>query len=368
MQLRYSFRVYPTAGQRAALARAFGCARVVYNDALRAREDARAAGLPFPRVGDLSKALITGAKKTPQRAWLGEVSAVVLQQSLRDLEAAYRNFFDGLKGRRPRMGVPRFKSRKDTRQAVRFTANARWSITPGGKLSLPKIGDLAVKWSRTLPSTPSTVAVVKDSAGRYSASFTIETDPAADLARMPDTDRTIGIDLGLGHFAVLSDGTKIDSPRFLRRAENTRLIRDNQAIAVEDLAVKALARTRMAKSVHDAGWSAFVAMLEYKAARYGRRFVRIGRFEPTSQVCSHCGVKDGPKPLDVRAWTCGACGTVLDRDINAAVNVAKAAGLAVTACRAQVRRAPVPAPRSEAGTHPKRPTQPVREQAGIPSP
>ncbi len=368
-------------------------------------------GLPFPRVGDLSKVLITGAKKTPERAWLGEVSAVVLQQSLRDLEAAYRNFFDGLKGKRPRMGVPRFKSRKDTRQAVRFTANARWRITPGGKLSLPKIGDLTVKWSRTLPSTPSTVTVVRDSAGRYFASFIVETDPAADLALMPDTDTVVGIDLGLAHFAVLSDGTKIDSPRFLRRAEkklkraqqalarkakgsrnrekarskvarahaqvadvrrefhhrlSTRLIRDNQAIAVEDLAVKALARTRMAKSVHDAGWSRFVAMLEYKAARYGRKFVRIGRFEPTSQVCSHCGVKDGPKPLHVRMWTCGGCGAVLDRDVNAAVNVAKAAGLAVTACGAQVRRAPVPAPRSEAGTHPKRSTQPVWEQAGIP--
>ncbi|MEU9363050.1 RNA-guided endonuclease TnpB family protein, partial [Streptomyces sp. NPDC048301] len=125
-----------------------------------------------------------------------------------------------------------------------------------------------------------------------------------------------------------------------------------QAVAVEDLAVKGLARTRLAKSVHDAGWSAFVTMLEYKAARYGRTFVKIGRFEPTSQVCSQCGVKDGPKPLHVRVWTCGACGAVLDRDINAAVNVAKAAGLAVSACGAQVRPERVPAPRSEAGTHP----------------
>jgi putative transposase len=124
----------------------------------------------------------------------------------------------------------------------------------------------------------------------------------------------------------------------------------------------------MAKSVHDAGWSRFTAMLEYKAARYGREFVRIGRFEPTSPVCSHGGVKDGPKPQHVRMWTCGAWGAVLDRDVNAAVNVARAAGLAVTACGARVRRAPVPAQREEAGTHPKQPTQPVREQAGIPGP
>ncbi|MEQ6025354.1 RNA-guided endonuclease TnpB family protein [Streptomyces salinarius] len=393
MQLRYSFRLYPSAGQRMALAKAFGCARVVYNDALRARETARGEGMPFPKTGNLSKQLITEAKNTPERAWLGEVSAVVLQQSLRDLDTAYKNFFDGLKGKRPRMGAPRYKSRKDTRQAVRFTANARWSITTGGKLHLPKIGGLKVKWSRMLPSTPSTVTVVKDSAGRYFASFVVETGPEEIL---PETTPELGIDLGLGHFAVLSDGTKIDSPRFLRRAEkrlkkaqralarkekgsknrdkarvrvaraharvadarrelhhqlSTQLIRENQAVAVEDLAVKGLARTRLAKSVHDAGWAAFVSMLEYKAARYGRTLIRIGRFEPTSQVCSQCGVKDGPKPLHVRVWTCGACGAVLDRDINAAVNVAKAAGLVVSACGAQVRRAPVPAPRSEAGTH-----------------
>jgi putative transposase len=366
---------------------------VVYNDALRARETARVEGAPFPKTGDLSKLLITDAKKTDERGWLGEVSAVVLQQSLRDLDTAYRNFFDGLKGKRPRMGAPRFKSRKDNRQAVRFTANARWKITTGGDLSLPKIGDVRVTWSRVLPSVPSTVTVVKDAAGRYFASFVVETDPDQAL---PGTDAQVGIDLGLSHFAILSDGTKIDAPRFLRRAEkklkkeqrrlsrktkgsnnrtkarikvarahtrvadarrefhhqlSTRIIRENQAVAVEDLAVKGLARTRLAKSVHDAGWSAFVGMLEYKAARYGRTFVRIGRFEPTSQVCSQCGVKDGPKPLHIRVWECGACGAVLDRDINAAVNVAKAAGLAVSACGAQVRPVLVPAQRGEAGTH-----------------
>ncbi|WP_129837765.1 RNA-guided endonuclease TnpB family protein [Streptomyces sp. RFCAC02] len=393
MQLRYSFRLYLNGPQRAALAQAFGCARVVFNDALRARKDAHEQGRPYPKSGGLSKQLITEAKKTPERAWLGEVSSVVLQQSLRDLDTAYKNFFDGIKGKRPRMGAPRFKSKRDTRQSIRFTANARWKITTGGDLSLPKVGDVRVKWSRALPSTPSTVTVVKDSAGRYFASFVVETEPTEVLS---EVDAEVGIDLGLGHFAVLSDGTKVDSPRFLRRAEkrlkkaqrelsrkqkgsanrgkarvkvaraharvadarrefhhqlSTKLIRENQAVAVEDLSVKGLARTRLAKSVHDAGWSAFVSMLEYKAARHGRTFVRIGRFEPTSQVCSVCGVKDGPKPLSVREWTCGECGAVLDRDINAAVNVAKAAGLAVTACGAQVRPVPVPAQRGEAGTH-----------------
>jgi putative transposase len=133
---------------------------------------------------------------------------------------------------------------------------------------------------------------------------------------------------------------------------STALIRENQAVAVENLAVKGLARTRLAKSVHDAGWSAFVGMLEYKARLYGREFHRIGRFEPTTQKCSACGVKDGPKPLHVRAWQCGACGAWLDRDVNAAVNVARAAGLAVTAYGAQVRPGLALAQRGEAGTHP----------------
>ncbi len=156
-----------------------------------------------------------------------------------------------------------------------------------------------------------------------------------------------------------------DAWREFHHQLSTKIIRENQAVAVEDLVVKGLARTRMAKSVHAAGWSTFIAMLEYKAARYGRTFIRIGRFEPTSRVCSACGVKDGPKPLSVRVWTCGACGAVLDRDINAAVNVAKTAGLAESACGARVRPGLVPAQREEAGTHPK--PQPVTtgRQAGI---
>ena len=397
MQLRYSFRLYPDAVQRAALARAFGCARVVFNDVVQVREDARKAGEPFPTAGELSRRLITQAKRSPERAWLSEVSTVVLQQSLRDAEAAYRNFFASLKGTRkgPRVGPPRFKSRKDQRQSVRFTANARWKITEAGRLDLPKIGAVKVKWSRTLPATPSSVTVIKDAAGRYFASFVIETDPATDQARMPESDRAIGIDLGLTHFAVL-DGSKIDSPRFLRRAEkklkktqqdlcrkqkgsknrdkarlkvarahvkvadarrefhhqlSTRLISENQGIAVEDLSVAALCRTRLAKPVHDAGWSSFISMLEYKAQRYGRTLVKVDRFEPTSQTCSTCGTKDGPKPLHVREWTCSACGTVHDRDHNAAINVKVAAGLAVSACGAPVRPGAIPAQREETGSH-----------------
>ncbi len=397
MQLRYNYRLDPWPRHRAAFEKAFGCARVVFNDALHAREAAHQAREPYVTDGDLS-ARLTAVKKAPERAWLNEVSSVVLQQALADLNMAYRNFFASIKGTRkgPTVAPPRFRSRKDRRQAIRFTANARFKVLPNGKLRLPKIGDVPVRWSRPLPSGPSSVTVIKDAAGRYFASFVVETVPDA----LPRTKPVVGIDLGLTHFAVLSDGRKIDSPRFLRRAEkklkrrqrglsrkqkgsrnrdkarvkvarahaqvadarrdfqhqlSTALIRENQAVAVENLAVKALGRTRLAKSVHDVGWSSFVAMLEYKARLYGREFHRIGRFTPTSQTCSACGMKDGPKPLHIRIWRCQGCGGWLDRDINAAVNVARAAGLAVTACRAQVRPEPVPAQRGEAGTHPKSP-------------
>lgn len=401
MQLRYAFRLYPEPGQQGALARAFGCARVVFNDAVRARRDAHAAKEPYPTFKTLSRSLITRGKLHRDRYWLGEVSSVVLQQALRDADNAYGNFFASLKGERqgPPVGEPQFRSRKDSRQAIRFTANARWKIIGTGRLLLPKIGEVKVKWSRTLPAVPSSVTVIKDSAGRFFASFVIDTDPDTDATTLPDTapDSSVGIDLGLTHFAVLDDGTKIDSPRFLRRAEkklkkaqrelsrkekgsknrakarlkvarahakvadarkefchqlSTRIVRENQVVVVEDLAVSGLARTRLAKSVHDAGWSMFVTMLRYKCERYGRAFVQIGRFEPTSQVCSACGHRDGPKPLHVREWTCPACDTVHDRDTNAARNI-RAAGLAASACGAQVSPRPSRggAPRDEAGSH-----------------
>jgi putative transposase len=394
VQLRYNYRLYPAPGQRQALARAFGCARVVFNDALRARQEGREAGLPYITDAELS-ARLTAVKATPERAWLGEVSAVVLQQALADLSAAYRNFFASVTGKRkgPKVAPPRFRSRKDRRQAIRFTRNARFAITPGRRLRLPKIGDVEVRWSRDLPSAPSSVTVIVDAAGRYFASFVVQAgdDP------LPEATAEVGIDLGLTHFAVLSDGRKVANPRFLRRAErklrkaqqalsrkargssnrdkarikvakvhaqvagtrrdwqhklSTAIIRENQAVYVEDLCASGLGRTRLAKSVHDAGWGTFVGMLEYKAARRHRRFGKIGRFEPTSQVCSACGVNDGPKPLHIRTWTCGACGTVHDRDVNAARNIV-AAGRAETqnACGGTMRQGLALAGPGETGTH-----------------
>jgi putative transposase len=369
VQLRYAYRLTPTPVQRRALTRAFGCARVVFNDAIAARRTAHEQGAPFPTDGALSKAL-TAAKRTPQRAWLGEVSAVVLQQALTDANTAYRNFFASVKGCRKgrRLGAPRFRSRRDRAQPIRFTKAARFRVTPAGRLRLPGVGDVPVRWSRELASEPSSVTVTVDAAGRYHASFVVE----APGQPLPPVDREVGIDLGLTHFAVLSDGTKVDAPRIARKAAaklrtaqkelarrqkgsanreksrrkvaraharvadtrrdwlhklSTTIVQENQLVAVEDLAVSGLPRTRLARSVHDAGWSTFVAMLAYKAQRAGRALVRVDRWFPSTRACSACGAIGEVKPLHVREWTCG-CGTTHDRDVNAARNIL-AAGRAV---------------------------------------
>ncbi|WP_327095834.1 transposase [Nocardia vinacea] len=361
MQLRYDFRVYPTPGQQIALARAFGCARVVYNDCLRVRQEAHSAGVKVSDT-EIQRRVVTLAKRSPERAWLAEVASVVLVQACRDARAGYRNWFDSLSGKRKgsRLGAPRFRSRKDNRQSIRLTRNG-FSLRPSGQLYVAKVGELAVQWSRELPSEPSSVTVIRDAAGRYFASFVVQVDDQP----LPPVDSEVGIDLGLSTFAVLSDGKRIESPRFLRQAErrlrraqkalsrkekgsanrakarlrvakahakvadtrrdwahkqSTMIIRDNQAVFVEDLCVKGLARTRMAKSVHDAGWGMFARMLEEKAGRTGRYFAKVDRWFPSTQLCSVCGALSGKKPLHVREWTC-PCGTIHDRDLNAAVNI-----------------------------------------------
>jgi putative transposase len=362
-----------------------------YNDCLKLRDACHAAGEKISDT-EVQRTVITRAKLTPERAWLADVASVALVQACQDARRAYRNWFDSLSGKRKgrRIGHPRFRSRRG-RQSIRLTRNG--FALHGNRLYLAKVGDVRVQWCRELPSVPSSVTVIKDADGRYYASFVVERD-AEPLA---PCDREIGVDVGLASLAVTSDGEVVANPRFLRKAERRlaraqralsrkqqgsanrdkarlriavlhrkvretrldhahktalKLVRDNQAVYAEDLAVNALMRTRLAKSVSDANWSRLMRCIEEKAAHYGRTFRRIGRFEPTSQVCSACGVKDGPKPLSVREWACAACGTVHDRDVNAAKNIL-AAGRAerLNACGGSVRPGHAPAAPGEAGTH-----------------
>jgi putative transposase len=287
-------------------------------------------------------------------------------------------------------GTPRFR-RKHGRQSIRLTRNG--FALHGSRLYVAKAGDIKVRWSRPLPSEPSSVTVIREADGRYYASFMVE----RQAAPLPHCDREVGVDVGLGQLVVTSDGEVVANPRFLRGKERhlaraqralsrkrkdsrnrararhrvavlhskvrearldhahktaLRLVRDNQAVYAENLAVSGLARTRLAKSVHDAGWSQLLRLIEEKAGHHGRRFRRIGRFEPTSQVCSACGVNDGPKPLSLRTWACAACGVVHDRDVNAARNIL-AAGRAdkSNACGGGVRPQLAVAAAGEAGTH-----------------
>jgi putative transposase len=325
MLVRYRYRIDPTGVQRQALARAFGCSRVVYNDALAERQRAFAAGEKLSDT-EIQRRVITRAKRTPERAWLAEVASVALVQACQDARRAYRNWFDSRSGRRKgrRIGHPRFRT-KHGAQSIRLTRNG--FALHGTRLYVAKIGDLRVRWSRGLPSVPSSVTVIREPDGRFYASFVVERDPTP----LPPVARTAGIDLGLAWLATVagSDGTveQVANPRHLRAAQRQlaraqrqlarkrkgsanrakahrrlatahrkvrdrradhhhklalRLIRENQVVAVEDLWVAGLGRTRLAKSVHDAGWATLVRLLEEKAARHGRRVVTIGRWEPTS--------------------------------------------------------------------------------------
>ena len=361
----YRFRFYPTPEQELILARTFGCARFAYNHMLRLRTDAWFQRQE--RVGyHETSAALTKLKRDPEFAWLNEVSSVPVQQALRHLQTAFANFFA------KRARYPSFK-RKDGPQSAEYTTSAfKWD---GKALRLAKMGDpLAIRWSRTLPKGAklTTVTVSKDAAGRYFVSMLCDDSVSAK----PQAAGRVGIDLGLTHFAILSTGEKIAAPNTFRKNEaklaklqrrlakktrgsarrakaklkvarlhakiadsrrdflhklSTRLINENQVIAIESLSVSNMQKNRcLSKSISDASWSEFVRQLEYKAHWYGRALVGIDRWYPSSKRCSDCGHTVAAMPLNVREWTCPECGSIHDRDVNAARNVL-AAGLAVSA-------------------------------------
>ncbi|MFI8455842.1 RNA-guided endonuclease InsQ/TnpB family protein [Kitasatospora sp. NPDC085464] len=392
----FKFRFYPTAVQAAELSRTFGCVRKVYNLALAARTEAWL--LRGERVNyNATSAMLTGWKKTEDLAYLSEVSCVPLQQALRHLQGAFTNFFA------KRAKHPRFKSKKKSRDSAEYTASAfRFR---DGKLTLAKMAEpLDIVWSRPLPegASPSTVTVSRDAADRWFVTVVCE-DPGT--RPLPALDTAIGIDAGVTSLVALSTGEKIANPRHERRDRErlaraqrdlcrkdkgsanwekarrkvakihariadrrrdllhkltTRLVRENQTVVIEDLAVRNMLKNKkLARAISDASWSALRAMLEYKCAWYGRNLVAIDRWFPSSRLCSACGAIAATMPLNVREWACD-CGAVHDRDVNAAKNIL-AAGLAVAACgdgvrpqrstpsgRPSVKQEVVPSPRARA--------------------
>ncbi len=365
----YKFRFYPTDEQRIILAQTFGCIRFVYNWGLQTRRSAYFQHGQSLSYTDLA-ALLPDLKN--QYPWLGDVSSVPIQQSLRHLDRAFVNFFEG------RAHYPTFK-KKQNHQSATYASNAfKWD---GKDLTLAKMdAPLDIVWQRSLPkgNKPSSVTVSKDCANRYFVSILIEEDitPWAVPARM------VGLDLGIKSMVALSTGESVGNPRFLQKDEkklakvqrrharkkkgsknrnkarlkvakvharindrrrdcqhklSTRIVHENQVICVESLAVKNMVQNpRLAKAISDVGWGEFVRQLDHKSRWYGRTLVKIDRFYPSSKTCSACKHAVDSLPLDIREWVCPDCGVVHDRDTNAARNIL-AEGLSVAACGGRVR-------------------------------
>ncbi|MGO9381434.1 MAG: RNA-guided endonuclease InsQ/TnpB family protein [Mycobacterium sp.] len=385
MLVRYRYRVEPTPAQAAMLARVFGCCRVVFNDALRVRDDAYQAGEKLSG-SEIQRRVITQAKTTPERGWLAEVPSVALVQSVNDSRRGWRNFFDSAAGKRKgrKVGRPRFKSRKDRRQSFRLTRNG-FNLKPNGRLFVAKVGEVRVRWSRELPSEPSSVTVIREPDGHFYASFVVDIEPTP----LPVTQREAAVDVGITRLATVADTegqrTDVENPKHLGRKlrklarlereksrrqkgsnnrDKTRrkvaiahnqvararrdyhhkqalaLVRENQVIHVEDLNIVGMvANRRLARAISDAGWGQFVRIIGEKADRYGRTVHSVSRWLASSKTCSAagCGRVLDELPLQIREWTCPACRAVHDRDHNAA-KVILAAGRAerLNACRASV--------------------------------
>jgi putative transposase len=376
MRAAYKVRAYPDPEQAALLRRTFGCVRLVWNKTLADRQrryTLEGKGTPYRETD----AVLAAWKRTDELAFLSEVSSVPLQQVLRHQHNAFQSFF-AHRGR-----YPRFKSRRG-RQSAHFTRSA-FRIKPDGLWLAKTSAPLRVVWSwpeidlATLD--PTTVVVSCDPDDRWYVTFAVDvTDPAP----LPPTGETVGIDLGLTDFAVLSTGERIANPRHMARRErglrrqqrrlarcqigsnnrrkqarrvarahsrvgdarrdflhktSTALVRRFDRIGVEDLAVRNMVRNRsLAKAISQCGWATFREMLTYKAERVGRQLVVVDRWYPSSKTCSSCGHLLASLSLGTRHWTCPGCGTRHDRDINAAKNIDTAAGLVVDACGGDVSR------------------------------
>lgn len=357
------FRFYPTADQQALLAQTFGCVRVVYNNILDRRSkmyyDSKES-VNYPKACKM----LTALKQEEGFSWLKEVSSVALQQSLQNQQNAFKNFFA------KRASYPKFKN-KHGKQSFTLV-NSGFKFKDGNVYIAKSKEPLNIKWSRSLPSDPSTITISKDPSGRYFVSMLCE----AKTKRVRPTKKTVGIDLGIKHLVICDDGRKFDNPKYTKkyaeklaiaqrelskkkkgssnrakaklkvakihakisdcRLDNLHkisrtLVSENQVICAESLDVKRMMNNKlMAKAIADSSWGELIRQINYKSQWAGRTFVQIDQFFPSSKRCNSCGHTMNKLPLDIRSWKCPSCHAEHDRDINAAKNI-KAAGLAVLA-------------------------------------
>lgn len=345
-------RVYPNAKQQQSLAVQFGCARWAWNNALTETQRLyRETGKGLSYAGMTLRL----PKLKQEFEWLGEADSQVLQQSLRNLAAAFQNFFER------RGKYPRFKSKHD-RQSIQYPQRVKLD---GNRAYLPKVGWVKCVVHREIVGTIKTVTVSRNASGQFHAS--ILADDEMPLPPVSTDGKAIGIDVGLLDLAVTSDGSKFANPRHIKVAERNlkrkqrklsrkvkgsnsrararrlvarahqrvadarrdhlhklsrRIVNENQVIVVEDLHVKGMVKNHnLAKAISDAGWGMFTRFLKYKAEGDGKAFVRTNRFFPSSKACSECGAIHDKMSLDVRHWACPHCGAKHDRDINAARNI-----------------------------------------------
>ncbi|MEA5534270.1 RNA-guided endonuclease TnpB family protein [Crocosphaera sp. XPORK-15E] len=368
----YRFRFYPTTEQENLLRRTMGCVRLVYNKALAARTAGwyeRQERIGYPETSSS----LTEWKKQEDLDFLNEVSCVPLQQTLRHLNTAFTNFWA------KRAKYPNFKKKRNGGNAE-FTRSAfKWR---DGQLWLAKCKEpLNIVWSRYIPNDckPSRVTVKLDPSGRWFVSILVN-DPT--VQPLPKTGKKVGIDAGITSLITTSDGEKVTNPRHfnrlykkLRKVQKalsrktkgsnnrdkarlqvakihaqikdsrtdflhkltTKLVRENDLIAIEDLAIRNMVKNRkLARSISDASWGEFNRQLEYKCQWYGKELIKIDRFFPSSKRCGNCGNTIDKLPLKIREWECPKCGMNHDRDINASKNIL-AAGLAVSVCGATIR-------------------------------
>ena len=360
----YKFRLYPNQKQIVLFEKTFGCARFIWNQML---ADKIAY---YKETGKTLKN--TPAQYKKEFPWLKEVDSFALCNVQLNLQKAYKSFFQS------KFGFPNFKSKKKMYSQSYKTNNNHGNIELcDGEIKLPKVGWVRLKQHRKMTGLIKSATISKTATGKYFISILCEIEVEENIKAFPKTNSSIGIDLGLEHFAILSTGEKIENPRFLisdskklakeqkilsRRALvakqldkslndcmnyqkqrlkvarlhekisnqrrdflhqlSTRLIKNHDRICMEDLASRNLMRNHyLARAIGDASWSDFCRMLEYKADWYGKQIVKISRWFPSSQICSNCKTNSGKKPLHIREWTCENCQTHHDRDLNASLNI-----------------------------------------------